>query len=67
MSELETKRPISEMEFRSLAGLCMRCGMARREDDSDLCSGCQYNDSTRAQQIGCWFIKKKERKSGSAA
>jgi len=36
---LPTER-ISEYEFRKLAGLCLKCGIARKEDDSDYCEIC---------------------------
>ena len=33
---------MSEMQFRRMAGLCRRCGMARA--DVDLCRDCQEKD-----------------------
>lgn len=75
MSELTLKTDqIGELAFRAIAGLCDRCGHARREPNSELCSGCEYIDQTRIQSAirsievaRMSFIKKKIRESRSAA
>jgi hypothetical protein len=43
---MATAPMFNELDFREKAGLCIRCGKARREEESDLCGNCEYNDQT---------------------
>lgn len=45
-----TTDEINELRFRQLAGLCVRCGKSRSENDRQLCCGCQQKDEIEAME-----------------